>query len=110
MVKKDLVDGLVALLPGISKKDMRLCVDAMFDTMARALERNEPVDLRGFGRLKLKKRRSRQARNPRTGVHVTVPERWVIHFKPSEGLARLVNVESVPQDPSVTEGSEHGSS
>jgi integration host factor subunit beta len=94
MVKKELVDSLVHAVPGITKKDMKLVVDGLFESIADALARNESVDIRGFGRMTLKTRRPRQARNPKTGVYVDLPERRVIHFKPSPRLNRLVNSES----------------
>ena len=42
--------------------------------------------IRGFGTLKVRKRRSRMARNPRTGDPVEVPSRAVPIFKPSKDL------------------------
>lgn len=104
MVRKDLVNRLVQALPGISKQDMHLLVDGMFEQMAEALTRDEAVDLRGFGRFKLKLRSPRQARNPRTGASVDLPQRRVIHFRPSQRLTDLVNAAS-PPDSSVSEGS-----
>ena len=99
MVRKDLVDSLVRALPGITKKDMRLVVDGLFESIAQALARNEPVDIRGFGRMKLKHRRARQARNPKTGVYVDLCARRVVHFKPSPRLKRLVNPKPAAQAP-----------
>ena len=93
MIKKDLVETLVDAFPGITKKDMRLVVDGIFASIAQALARNESVDIRGLGRMKLKERRSRRAKNPRTGVYVDLPERRVVHFKPSRNLICLLNSE-----------------
>jgi nucleoid DNA-binding protein len=39
------------------------------------------IELRGFGIFSVKKRKARQARNPRTGEKVWVPERFVVIFK-----------------------------
>jgi nucleoid DNA-binding protein len=49
------------------------------------------IELRGFGVFEVKKRAARNARNPRTGDKVFVPERLVVKFKPSiemEGRVR----------------------
>jgi integration host factor subunit beta len=46
----------------------------------------------------VKKRKAKQARNPRTGAKVQVPERFVVKFKPgqemTERVAQLTNVPS----------------
>ncbi len=87
MVKNDLVDEMVNAFPGITKKDMFSVMDVLFESMAQSMIRGEPIDLRGFGRFKVKKRQPMRGRNPRTGMSVDVPARWVTHFKPAVGLA-----------------------
>jgi len=93
MVRQDLVDNLVKALPGITKKDMRLVVDGIFDSMAQALADNDSVEIRGFGRMTLKQRRAGRARNPRTGAYTDLPERRVVHLKPSPHLTRILNAD-----------------
>jgi integration host factor subunit beta len=55
------------------------------------LMRGEAVDLRGLGRLRVKKRRPMKGRNPMTAVNVHVPARWVVHFKPAGSLINRIN-------------------
>jgi len=45
------------------------------------LMRGEKIELRNFGVFKLKQRKSRTGRNPRTGEVVPVPPRKVVVFK-----------------------------
>lgn len=104
MVRQDLVDNLVKAFPGITKKDMRLVVDGIFDSMAQALAGNDSVEIRGFGRMTLKQRRAGRARNPRTGTYTDLPERRVVRFKPSPHLIRILNVDR------ETESSQEGPS
>jgi integration host factor subunit beta len=47
--------------------------------------------MRGFGSFKVKTRRARIARNPRTGERVDVPEKVVPYFKASRELIKLVD-------------------
>ncbi|MBW2108281.1 MAG: integration host factor subunit beta [Deltaproteobacteria bacterium] len=91
MTKSELCEALVKRFTGISKRDMSMVVDALFDSLREALERGEAVGLRGFGRLTVKKRAPLKARNPRTDVAVDVPSRWLIHFKPASSLVEKVN-------------------
>lgn len=98
MVRNDLADELATAFPGITKRDMSTIVNAFFGCLTKGLERGEPVELRGFGRLAVKKRRPIKARNPRTAVHVDLPVRWIIHFKPANALIQALNREPDSQD------------
>ena len=51
----------------------------------------DKVELRGFGSFKVKTRRARLARNPRTGASVNVPARRVPYFKSSNELKGRLN-------------------
>jgi integration host factor subunit beta len=91
VVKRDLIENLVKALPGITRKDMSVVVDTVFESLAQALMRGEAVELRGLGRLKIKKRQPMKGRNPLTGTVVNVPARRVPHFKPAESLIDRIN-------------------
>ena len=54
------------------------------DLIARETAAGERVILRGFGTFKEVTKKARKAKNPKTGEIVDVPERTVIHFKPSK--------------------------
>ena len=51
----------------------------------------DKVELRGFGSFKVKTRRARLARNPRTGAAVNVPAKRVPYFKSSNELKGRLN-------------------
>ena len=69
-------------MTGIKQIDVKKIVQLTFDVVIEALERGEKIELRNFGVFKLKTRRSRLGRNPRTGESVPVPSRRVVVFKP----------------------------
>jgi nucleoid DNA-binding protein len=52
--------------------------------------RGETVEIRRFGSFRLKKRKNRLARNPRTGEPVPIPDRYVPFFKPSNDFKKLI--------------------
>jgi integration host factor subunit beta len=97
VVKKDLVDELVEVFAGITKKDMLTIVNTVFESMTEGLGRGEAIDLRGLGRLTVRKRRPITGRNPRTAMSVDLPLRWVVHFKPSNSLAQKIREDSAKQ-------------
>ena len=87
MTKADLVEEVAtAIGPGITKKDCALVVDGLLSAIKNALAEHQNIEIRGFGTFKVRGRRSRMARNPRTGDSVEVPSRAVPIFKPSKDL------------------------
>ena len=91
MTKADLVQRAAAAVgPRVAKKDCGLVVDAFLDAVKDALERGEGIEIRGFGTFKVRRRKRRTARNPRTGERVEVPARAVPVFQPSSLLRERV--------------------
>jgi integration host factor subunit beta len=100
MTKADLVEQVAeAIGPGVTKKDCGLVVDGFLNAVKAALARGDNIEIRGFGTFKVRTRKARMARNPRTGDPVGVPSRAVPVFKPSKHLrARVARLEHVEQD------------
>jgi integration host factor subunit beta len=92
MTKAELVE-LISNETGVSKKDTGIIVNVILENIGRALIASDKVELRGFGSFKVKSRRSRQARNPRTGDSVAVPAKKVPYFKASNDLKDRLNPE-----------------
>jgi nucleoid DNA-binding protein len=91
MTKADLVQlASESIGPGITKKDCATVVDAFLNAVKDAMAEHKNIEIRGFGTFKVRERKSRLARNPRTGDPVEVPPRAVPVFKPSKDLRTLV--------------------
>jgi nucleoid DNA-binding protein len=84
MTKKDIVLK-VSDQTGIKQIDVKKIVQKTFDCIVEALVRGEKIELRNFGVFKVKQRKSRTGRNPRTNQVIPVPPRKVVVFK--SGLA-----------------------
>ena len=85
-VIKDYYQGLNFLLGDKPE----LGVDRFIEAVGRALADGNHIEIRGFGSFKVKSRRARIARNPRTGATVQVPEKVVPYFKVSKELKRII--------------------
>ena len=86
MTKADLVERVPdAIGPEVTKRDCKLVVDGFLTAVKEAVARGEGVELRGFGTFKVRHRKARRARNPRTGEPVEV--RAVAVFRPSRDLS-----------------------
>lgn len=91
MTKADLVEQVAeAIGPGLTKKECALVVDGFLNAVKHALARGEGIEIRGFGTFKVRYRKARMARNPRTGEPVSVPARAAPVFKPSKHLRAQV--------------------
>jgi integration host factor subunit beta len=91
MTKADLVDE-VSTATELSRKDSEVIVEALFDSVVKALKNSDKLEVRGFGSFRIRKRKARQGRNPKTGEKVDVPEKKVPYFKPSKELKDLINL------------------
>ncbi|HWN83175.1 MAG TPA: HU family DNA-binding protein [Candidatus Udaeobacter sp.] len=89
MTKADIVDE-IAEKTGLTKKDVADTVDEFLNAVCKALSAGKHIEIRGFGTFKVKDRKSRVARNPRTGDPVNVPARKVPVFKVSKELKEMV--------------------
>ncbi len=95
MTKADLVDEVIRAV-GVQKTQAELIVSTVFEAIVEALRREDKIELRGFGSFRIRRRRPRQGRNPKTGDRVQVPEKRVAYFKPGKELKELINRESMP--------------
>lgn len=92
MTKADLVEEVVKVA-SVSKKHAEIIVNTVFSSIVGALQREDKIELRGFGSFRVRRRRSRQGRNPKTGDRVEVPEKRIPYFKPGKELKDLINDE-----------------
>jgi integration host factor subunit beta len=90
MTKADLVDE-VAKVTELSRKDAEVIVETLFESIIKALKAGDKLEVRGFGSFRIRERKARQGRNPKTGDKVSVPEKKVPYFKPSKELKDLIN-------------------
>ena len=102
MTKAELVDE-VARVVGLTKKQAETIVNIVFDSIVESLRSGQKIELRGFGSFRLRSRKSRTGRNPKTGERVEVPSKKIPYFKPGKELKELINkvlgqAGAVPQD------------
>ena len=90
MTKAELVEE-VARVSELTKKHSEVIVNTVFDSIVDALRKDEKIELRGFGSFRIRQRRSRQGRNPKTGDKVDVPAKRIPYFKPGKELKELIN-------------------
>lgn len=89
MTKKDIVLKIADETDAkqIHVKDI---VQRALDAITESLTKGETVELRNFGVFKVKSRKKRMGRNPRTGENIPVPEKKVVTFKPGMVMKQKV--------------------
>ncbi len=90
MTKAELVDE-VARVVQLTKKQAETIVNIVFDSIVDSLRSGQKIELRGFGSFRLRNRKSRTGRNPKTGEKVEVPSKKIPYFKPGKELKELIN-------------------
>jgi nucleoid DNA-binding protein len=81
MTKKDIAIK-IADETGIKQIVVKEVVQKTIDSMIEALSRGETLELRNFGVFKVRERKARKGRNPRTGDSVEIASKKVVTFKP----------------------------
>lgn len=89
MTKADLVK-IISEETGILRKDTAIIVDSFLEAIKDSIKEGRHIEIRGFGTFKLKVRKPRNGRNPKTGEEVPVPKRVVPTFKYSRSLKEEV--------------------
>ncbi len=84
MTRKDLIKSLTRL--GLTRPQARSALDSFFGSITAALREGRKVSIVGLGSWEWRERRSRIARDPKTGKRITLTSREVLFFKPAPSL------------------------
>jgi DNA-binding protein HU-beta len=88
--RAELIDAIRDRL-GVEKRTAEHAVDAVLDTITRAVATGEKVALTGFGVFERVDRAARTGRNPRTGESVKIRKTSVPKFRPGTQFKGVVS-------------------
>ncbi|NIM04350.1 MAG: DNA-binding protein [Armatimonadetes bacterium] len=90
MTKPELVEEVVQVA-SLKKKDAAAAVEAVLDSIKKALKKGDKVQIVGFGSFEVRKRKGRTGRNPRNPAEIiNIPATKVPAFRPGKELKDLV--------------------
>jgi integration host factor subunit beta len=92
MTKSELIARLAERFPQLVAKDADYAVKMILDAMTESLVLGDRIEIRGFGSFALNYRPPRVGRNPKSGEKVSVPEKFVPHFKAGKELRERVDL------------------
>ncbi len=82
MVKADIVRSIELKL-GLSHEEAGAQVEQILTIVKSALQEGEPILISGFGQWKVREKKSRVGRNPKTKEEYEISSRRVVTFYPS---------------------------
>ncbi|MFQ5781029.1 MAG: integration host factor subunit beta [Nitrospiria bacterium] len=91
MTKAELIEMVSQRYNSLTKCQTEILVNTVFDSIKEALAKGDKIEIRGFGSFRLRQRRMREGRNPKTGALVQVQSKKVPFFKAGKELKELVD-------------------
>ena len=91
MKKSDFVHLLSENLKNYSEMDVSLSADLIQKAIIESLKKRNRVEIRGFGSVCVRDRKSIRARNPKSGESIELPKRSIPFFRASKLLKKRVN-------------------
>ncbi len=91
LTRVSLTEAIYGSCRSLTRPQAASLLDEVLEEIAQALERGEEVALRSFGKFKVRSKRERIGRNPKTGVEAIITPRRVLTFKPSAELISKIN-------------------
>jgi DNA-binding protein HU-beta len=88
--KAELIDAIAVRL-GADKRAANNAVEAVLDTITRAVATGEKVAITGFGVFEKQVRKARTGRNPQTGAVVKIKATSVPKFRPASTFKEVVS-------------------
>ena len=91
MTKSELILKITKKNSFLYQKDIHRIIDTLFDSVTKALNNDDRVELRGFGTFSTKQRNARIGRNPKTGEPVAIPHKKMPFFKMGKSMKERIN-------------------
>lgn len=104
LTKAELIDSVYEKV-GFSKKEAADLVELVFENMKEELCKGDSIKISGFGKFRVRQKKSRMGRNPQTGEAMEISARKVLTFTPSRILRDGINGKSNILPSAVAEGS-----
>ncbi len=73
-----------------TKKEAQMAVEALLEAIKNSLKKKESVTIAGFGTFKVKERKARTGRNPKTGETIQIPAKKTVGFRASKELKAIL--------------------
>jgi integration host factor subunit alpha len=93
-IKEDIIRDVMTKIT-LDRKCAKNLVESILTIIKNSLEASEEVMISGFGYFKVRHKRARIGRNPKTKVPYEISERTVVTFYPSKVFRKELNPEGI---------------
>jgi nucleoid DNA-binding protein len=90
VTKRNLIEK-VAIRTGLTQVDAKIVLDCLLEAIAASLTHGNGIEIRNFGRFKIREKKPRIARNPQTNEPIKVKAGIKLVFEPADWLKKRVN-------------------
>ena len=90
MNRAQMIEGIMRGA-GLSKANVARFYDGLVELARKELMRNKEFVLPGLGALRVRQRKARTGRNPRTGEPMRIPAKKVVRFRMYRSLSEMLN-------------------
>jgi DNA-binding protein HU-beta len=90
MTKADLIEKVQAAHSDLSKRQVGLLVETVFEQLARGIRKDKRFTMPGFGTFAVKRRAGRVGRNPQTGAEIQIAPTKTVGFKPAPEMKKAL--------------------
>jgi len=90
MKKQDIVEAVMSAAQIETKKQAEQVVEAVFDSIVKAMSRGEDVTITGFGTFRIARRAARMGVNPKTGEKIQIAASIKPKFRAGKFLKEAV--------------------
>ncbi len=90
-MRKPELAAAIAAKADLTKEQANQALTAIIDEITNALNREESVNLVGFGTFQQRHRGARMGKNPQTGEPIQIKASNTVAFKPGKALREAVN-------------------
>ena len=91
LTKKDLINQVYMQI-GFSKNITESLIEDFFNLIVASLQKSGKIKISLFGTFKIRSKKSRIGRNPKTKEEKKIAERNVVLFKPSKEFKEIINL------------------
>jgi integration host factor subunit beta len=91
MTKAQIIERVSEQVTALTKRQAEIVVNTIFNSIRNSLQKGDKTEIRGFGSFRLRARRMKEGRNPKTGATVAVPAKRVPFFKAGKELKEMLN-------------------
>ena len=85
-MNKSLIIKEISKSTSLTQKDCKLCLNAFIDIVNNSLRCGDIVNINGFGKFDIKKRKARIGTNPKTLQKIIIPNKNIVRFKAYKGI------------------------